>query len=372
MNLVFDGDLFHPTGVATHHRNFVKALIRKGVRVQIRDFYRRLFDQDGFLAENAYSPVEIDSEETLQVLTYRPDMWRDFAPCRRIGYPVHEGTKLPENWGAIIDQVCSAICVPSNATRNLFASDGIKVPIYVVPEGIDPNVYDPHGMVANVSPGHFLFLSVNSWTGQENDRKGTDVLIRAFCEEFGKDEKVALFLKISAFWKFPPGTDFAPFIRKLGITGDIAPIIVNSNLITDVDLASLYRRADCFVAPTRGESFGLTIAEAIACGAPALVTRDPNSGHMDYCDGRADFIGTAGMEQADINYFSKGNLMPAIDKEDLKMQMRKIFEMGKVERKRKGLEASEFMRREYSWERAAEKFIEVVNGTKTGRSVDRN
>ena len=129
MNLVFEGDIFHPTGVATHHRNFVRALIKKGIKVQIRDFYRRLFDQDEFLARNAYSPVEIDSDDTFQILTYRPDLWRDLAPCKRDGYPVHEGSRLPENWGSIINHMCSAICVPSCATKNLFSSDGVKVPI---------------------------------------------------------------------------------------------------------------------------------------------------------------------------------------------------------------------------------------------------
>ena len=36
--------------------------------------------------------------------------------------------------------------------------------------------------------------------GYENDRKGTDLLIKAFAEEFSKEDNVILFLKISTFF----------------------------------------------------------------------------------------------------------------------------------------------------------------------------
>ena len=36
----------------------------------------------------------------------------------------------------------------------------------------------------------------------------------------------------------------------------------------------LFREADCFVLPSRGDNFGSSVAEALACGVPAICTKD--------------------------------------------------------------------------------------------------
>ena len=53
------------------------------------------------------------------------------------------------------------------------------------------------------------------------------------------------------------------------------------------ELAGLYAACDCLVHPYRGEGFGLPIAEAMACGLPAIVTG--YGAAMDFCDERTSY-----------------------------------------------------------------------------------
>jgi hypothetical protein len=48
-------------------------------------------------------------------------------------------------------------------------------------------------------------------------------------------------------------------------------LIYNQHL-TPGQLVDLYQGSDCFVLPTHGEGWGMTLLEAMACGTPAIAT----------------------------------------------------------------------------------------------------
>jgi glycosyltransferase involved in cell wall biosynthesis len=67
--------------------------------------------------------------------------------------------------------------------------------------------------------------------------------------------------------------------------------------IRHADLPNFYRQADVLVLPSRFDSFGLTVAEALACGLPAIVTE--NVGAKDIItEGVNGWIIPAGDENA--------------------------------------------------------------------------
>ena len=53
------------------------------------------------------------------------------------------------------------------------------------------------------------------------------------------------------------------------------------------ELAGLIRAFDCYVSPHRVESFGLTVAEAMALGVPVIAT--DYGGTVDFVTEEADF-----------------------------------------------------------------------------------
>jgi glycosyltransferase involved in cell wall biosynthesis len=68
------------------------------------------------------------------------------------------------------------------------------------------------------------------------------------------------------------GTRLSDAIAALGSDGDR---VVRTGFVPDATLAALYRRADCVVLPSLMEGFGLPALEAMASGAPLVVTRTP-------------------------------------------------------------------------------------------------
>ena len=359
MKIIFEGVVNHPTGVATHHRNLLKALRKKGVDVQIFDFYRKEYG-----TEDLYTPVPIS--EGVGVLTYTPAIWNRIPPTpRRVAYCIHEGSKCPKEWALAINQTVEKLLVPSKATKNLFMSSGVRVPISVVHEGIDPELYKPTGKKIEITPpsdvkieSPFVFLFVGSWTGTEGSHKGVDVLIKAYSEEFKKDENVLLFLKLSTFWTNP--IDYNAVIKGMKLPEDRGFILADNSEVPEEALPNLYRTADCFVSATRGESWCLPLGEAMACGLPVICMNNDMAGYMDYVPKENFFFKSKGVEQADPSFYCGGNMMPVPDKEDLKRVMREVFNSSKKKREEVGKANAKVMKEKFTWEKSAEKFIEVV------------
>ena len=349
MKILWKGNVWNPTGIATANREMVKALVKAGAEVQCTDPWHDGFDFNEGLEHlnNA-----INAKEAITIFADYPQFWRD-GHGRLIGHFLHEGTRLHPGWAEELNRV-EKIFVPSQATKNLFKWNGVSVPMEVINYGTNPEIYKPGDRKGD---NEFAFLSVNSWTGEVGDRKGTDLLIKAFDEEF-KDENVKLILKIGTFWR--GGIDYMSSI--VNILGKANPnIIFNDAYLPEKDLAQIYTDCDCFVAPTRGEAFGLTIINAMACGLPVIVTKDVNSGHMDFCKGRESvlFIDAPERVQGDPHFFVKGNLLAEPDLESLKKQMRYAYE-NRDKLKETALKESEDIRKNFSWDVTANKILEFL------------
>ncbi len=349
MKILWKGNVFNPTGIATANREMVKALVKAGAEVQCTDPWHDGFDFNEGLEHlnNA-----INAKEAITIFADYPQHWRD-GHGRLIGHFLHEGTRLHQGWAEALNQA-EKLFVPSQATKNLFKWNGVNVPMEVINYGTNPEIYKPSERTGD---NEFAFLSVNSWTGEVGDRKGTDLLIKAFDEEF-KDEDVKLILKIGTFWR-----DKIDYMSSIvNILGKTNPnIIFNDAYLPEKDLAIIYQDCDCFVAPTRGESFGLTIINALACGLPVIVTKDVNSGHMDFCKGRESvlFVDAPERLQGDLTFFAKGNLLAEPSLESLKKQMRYAYE-NRDKLKELALQDSEFIRKNFNWDMTAKKILEFL------------
>lgn len=344
------GPIFNPTGISTANREMAKSM-KKLCEVEVEDVFRSGEYTD---LKNLTEPIDMNGD-IATIFTGYPTEWSGNVFGEAIGHPIHEGTKIPPEWLPHLNK-CSRLYVCSQATKNLFKWAGVIKPIKVISYGYDPELYNPKNR--QKPEGAFIFMSVNSWTGDANDRKGTDILIKAFDEEFKNDPDVKLLLKVGTFWQ--GSRNYAECAGKLlGHMND--SILVNQEYVTDKELASYYHKVDCFVAPTRGEGFGLTILNSLASGVPVIVTDDDHSGHMDFCKDNpgAMLISKDGYEQGDPRFFIPGNKLAQPSIASLRKAMRYAFEH-RDEIYERGLEGAEKVK-DLTWDNQAKKIVEWIN-----------
>lgn len=135
-----------------------------------------------------------------------------------------------------------------------------RFPISHIPHGINTKIYQPLDKItcrADLGiPDDkkvIMFAAVNT----KEKRKGGDLLLQALAQLPERIKKDVVILTLGK-----AGQELA----------DIAQLpAINMGFIeSDRQKSTIYSSADIFVTPTRGEAFGLTILESIACGTPVV------------------------------------------------------------------------------------------------------
>uniref|UniRef100_A0A5B7C2R1 Uncharacterized protein n=1 Tax=Davidia involucrata TaxID=16924 RepID=A0A5B7C2R1_DAVIN len=118
----------------------------------------------------------------------------------------------------------------------------------------------------------FVFLSVFKW----EYRKGWDVLLKSYLKEFSKVDGVALYLLTNPYHSDRDfGNKIVEFVKDSDIEKPLegwAPIYVIDTHIAQIDLPRLYKSANAFVLPSRGEGWGRPLVEAMAMSLPVIAT----------------------------------------------------------------------------------------------------
>ncbi len=231
------------------------------------------------------------------VLSY-PSLTQAFQTLPTFHYCPVEGVDLPPSWNRLWE-VVRPVAMSEFGADQIATVTGIRPP--VIYHGVDTDTFYP---VAPNRPGYWHGQAVTSKVGARAaigypedrimalrtdrymPRKQQNTLIRAFTRVFAADDRVDLVLHCRPY---DEGGDLRDEVSKL-----IPPYQQRVKLtkahdtfrgLSRADLNILYNAADIYVTNS-AEGFGLTPAEASACGVPVVA--------MDYST-MPEVVGDAGV-----------------------------------------------------------------------------
>lgn len=346
-----------PSGYAGSSRCFVEALDEAGVSMRYKYVYGpgTVMPLDEPPLSDSYVVNMVRGREfekaPIQVVYAQGDVFERNTGKYKVGFTMLEVDGLPDEWvrqANLMDEVW----VPSSFNARTFHEAGVKVPIRVVPLGVSTAYISPK-ILGRKSENYFTFLSVFEW----GERKAPDILLRAFSDEFSSSEPVRLVCKVN---NFDPSCNIANQVADLNLRKGGGQIVIAQNqILQQYELGVLYRSADCFVLPARGEGWGMPILEAMACGLPVIATN---------WSSQADFMTKDNSLPIEVE-----SLVPAIAKcpyykgfkwaqpsyEHLRSLLRWVYEH-QDDARMIGQRAAADVAAKWTWDHAAQKILRIV------------
>jgi len=290
--------------------------------------------------------AEITDDAEDSVIIVSPEFYKNrIAGKVNWLFTMFEGTDLPKIYADEI-QKADYLLTPSTWVQELFKKYFDPEKVFVVPHGVTPDYTFKQRLFPVNRPFRFL------WVGAPNPRKGWEEITAVWFSRFVDNPEVELYLKTTT-----NDGSAGTLIRKSNVIKDTRDLIKR-------DLIKLYHSADCFVFPTRGEGFGLTLAEAMRTGLPCIAPL--YSGVTDFFDAKVGFPIThrmgkmsmtfLGGRKGERTYITEG-AMPDVEHlylamETVRTQYKFALDQGK--------KASERISKHFTWDQSARILVDTI------------
>lgn len=168
------------------------------------------------------------------------------------------------------------------AFKSYASNVGSTKNIRLIPLGVDTERFRPSVTVLGDSekqPPTFIFV------GAATKKKGFDVILESI--DMLRSQGLSLRLLVVGV------VDQSLLARRKHLTRNI----IQFGMVPHSRLASILTTADCLLLPSRFESFGMVVTEAMACGLPVIVSEMVGARQL-IDDGRNGFVVPVGCREA--------------------------------------------------------------------------
>ena len=200
----------------------------------------------------------------LGIMFSYPDGWQQLSNySTKVIYTGVDSTGGIPNFADNCNRV-DFLLTPSNISKVRMEKLGVHKPIFVFPHGVDSELFK---FKPRTKTDTFKFLYV----GECSDRKGIFSLISAFTHLFTDNPYVELHIKSNTAMLFYGADQLNEIFKN------------HKNIIWHVSneghdkVIELYDECHAYVYPSRADTFGMTLIEAMSCGLPVISTNDPGA-----------------------------------------------------------------------------------------------
>lgn len=203
----------------------------------------------------------------------------------KVGRTMFETDRVPKGWPDRMNKM-DEIWVPTKFQEKIFVDGGVRPEaVKVVPEVVDVDFFDPERVeevydlasetAVKLTDKTTVYLSIFKW----EERKAWKVLLTAYFQAFSADDDVALVLLTNGYHSTSSSAgDFMNVIEKFALEAvdkplnELPHVHVLPPHIPQESMPSLYKAANAFVLPSRGEGWGRPHVEAMAMERPVIAT----------------------------------------------------------------------------------------------------
>lgn len=276
-----------------------------------------------------------------------------------------EESVFPRQWIDSFNIQLHLVGTVSNYVTRTLKNNGITVPMVTMGNGADHLKDITQEQLPFLPPPGYTLLHISSCF----PRKGADLLLKAFtAADFGVWPGVTLIIKT---FPNPHNTIRSQLAEEGWIKEQQSQLFFNSGkqnnkkkiLLVEEELCpgqlvSLYQNSDLLVAPSRGEGFGLPMAEAMVFGLPVLTTGF--GGHMDFCTHETAWLTDYKFSRAQTHMALPDSVCVEPDLGDLTRQMENISRLSVEEISRKTITAKANILKNHSWRQVSKRLTQAM------------
>ncbi len=357
-----EGPIDSSYSLAVVNRAFARALHAQGKNVRMRslDAGRDLEVSPVFLKNNPDIAAMCGTAADGPDISVAPDVALRYcyppylddmrARVRAIHCYGWEETGYPIEFAQGFNRKLDIVLAHTRFVKKALLDNGVSVPIAVIGGGAD-HLLSVSPQAPLVTLKAFTFLHISSCF----PRKGVDVLLQAFGQAFRIEDDVSLVIKT-----FPnPHNDVEAQLAKLRENDAHFPDVVLINRdCSDEELAGWYQTSNAFVAPSRGEGFGLPIAEAMLFDLPVITTGF--GGQTDFCGEDATWLCDFEFEKSRTHLGAMHSVWAHPKVEHLAQLLREVASLPIAQIRLKTEIAKQNILRDFTWAKTAQNSVAAL------------